>query len=82
MALLAGLRKAAGHMTWVVSVLEIGQVATDAGGAREIVVIVGVAIRTGSRRHAVRTRQRKAGRIVIELRIQPVVGAVACFASH
>ena len=81
-ALLAGLRETAGHVTRVVGVLEIGQMAGDAGGARQIVVIVGVAVRTGSRRHHVRTCQRESGRIVIELRIQPVVGAVASLTSH
>ena len=64
-------------MVWLRRTLEILQVAADARGvrAREVVVIVHVALRALHRR--VRPGQREAGRGMVKIRIQPRGCAVA-----
>ena len=54
--------------------------ARNASGARQIKVVVGMAVRARPRRNRVPPRQRESHRIVVELRIQPVVRSVALFA--
>jgi len=61
-------------------VVVIGLMARNACGARQVVVVVYVAIGTCSGRNRVSAGQRKSHRIVIKLRIQPVIRAVALFA--
>ena len=56
MAGLAGLRESALHVVGIRRVLEIRQVARDAGRGREVVVVVDVAIGALPRRHGVRVR--------------------------
>jgi len=81
-ARLASRREARGDMVHrrsrgVVVVL----VARHAGGARQVVVVVNVAIRALTRRHSVRSRQHEAGAVVIEGRIQPGSRVVALVAG-
>jgi len=52
-------------------------VAGNAGRARQIVVVVDMAIRTLSRRHHVVPREREAGAVVIERRVEPSGCAMA-----
>jgi hypothetical protein len=56
-------------------------VASHAGGARQVVVVINVAIRALPRRHRVRSDQREAGGVVVECRVQPGAGAVALLAG-
>jgi len=57
--------------------LKILQVAGDAGGAGEVVVVVDVAIETDARRIGVRIGQRKAHACVIKLCPRPTICSVA-----
>ena len=57
--------------------LKIPQVAGDAGDARQVVVVVDVAIETDTRRIGVRVRQREANGRVIELCVRPAICTVA-----
>ena len=52
-------------------IVVIGLVAGHAGGVRQIVVIVDVAIRTLPRRYRMHAGEREAGAVVIEGRIEP-----------
>ena len=63
------------------SLVEIFLVARNASRAREVEVVVDVAVRAGAGRVRVPASQRESHRIVIEFRIQPVVRAVALIAS-
>ena len=61
--------------------LEIVEVARHASRAREVVVIVGMAIGALARRHGVRSGQRESGGRVIELAIRPRHHVVTLLAS-
>jgi hypothetical protein len=56
-------------------------VARDARGAAQIVIVVGMAIRALPRRNRVRPRQWKSYGCVVEIRVQPIVKAVAVLAT-
>jgi len=71
MAHFASLREAALHVIRVISVLEILQMAGDAGGLGEAVIVVDVAVDTRARRHRVRAGERESGLGVIEVRRRP-----------
>ena len=58
-------------------VVEIFLVARNTSRACEVEVVVDVAIRTGAGRVRVPARQRESHRIVIKLRVQPVVRSMA-----
>ena len=62
-------------------IVVIGLVARHAGRARQIVVVVNVAIGTQPRRHEMRTGEREPGRAVVERRVEPGRRAVARVAS-
>ena len=82
MALLAGLRKVRRDVIRIGRAPEILQVAGYAGRAIQVVVVVDVAVRALARGHGVCIGQGKSNRRVIELGIQPVIRAVALFASR
>ena len=60
---------------------EIFLMARNASGARQIKVVVGMAVGARPGRNRVPPRQRESHRIMVELRIQPVVRSVALFAG-
>lgn len=62
--------------------LKILEVASNAGRAGEVVVVVGVAVNALARRNGMSAGQGKSNRAVVELRVQPVVGAVASVAGN
>ena len=80
-ALLAGLREIRRYVVRVRRSLKILQVARYAGGARQVVIVVDVAIRACSRRNGMRSRQREASSVVIESRVQPRRCVVALLAG-
>ena len=83
MALRAVCRKARRHVIGIRRALEIRHVAAHARRVGQIVITVHVTIGALPRRHCVQARQREVGhRVVIELRVQPVVGGVAGIASY
>ena len=55
--------------------------ASDAGRAGQVVVVVNVAIGAGTRRDRVQAGEREPGGVVIKRGIQPGAGAVALVAS-
>ena len=67
----AGLREIRRCVIWVGRALEILQVASHAGRAREVVVVIDVAIGALARRHRVHARQRKVGCGMIKGGIRP-----------
>lgn len=71
MALLAGLREILRDVIWIGRALEIFQVAGHTSRARQTVVIADVAIDALSRRHRVRSGQRKTCTAVIERGVEP-----------
>ena len=77
----ASLRKAAGHVVGIRGALEIFQVAGDAGGASQVVIVVGVAIGASARWNSVCTGQREVHAGVVESRGRPARSSVARFAS-
>ena len=81
MALLAGLGETRGDVVGIRGPLEILQVAADARGGVERVVVVDVAIGTLPRRHCVQSRQWEPRRVVVEGRIRPSAGVVALVAG-
>src|SRR6201993_2196421 len=62
-------------------IVVIRLVAGDASGGSQIVIIVDVAIGTGSRRHGVTAGEREPGRAVVKRGIEPGAGAVALVAG-
>ena len=79
---LAGLREASGDVIGIRRGLEIAQVARDTGGARQVVVVVDVAIETDTRWIGMRVGQRKAGAGVVELPVGPGDRVVAVLAGR
>ena len=80
-ALLTGLREIRRDVIRIGRALKVIQVAGYAGRARQVVVVVDVAIGALARRHRVQSGQRKSGAVVIEGCVQPGAGAVALLAS-
>ena len=80
-ALVAGLGKGRSHVIWISRRLIILQMAGDASRAREVEIVVDVAIRALAWGNSVSAGQRKSDRGVIEIRTQPVIGAMAGFAG-
>ena len=70
-ALIACLRESGGNVIGVCSPLIVLQMTRDTGGARQIVVIVDMAIGALPRRHGVQSGERESGAVVIEDRICP-----------
>jgi len=64
-----------------VRVVVIVLMARNAGRAGQVEVVIDVAIGTSPRRNRMASRQRKSHRVVIELRVQPVIRTVALFAG-
>ncbi len=74
---LAGLRESPSHVIRIRCALKIFQVARDAGRARQVVIVIDMAIRTLPRRNGVRARQSKIHERVIESRGLPRHGRMA-----
>ena len=81
-ALIAGLREIRGNVVWVRGALKILEVATHARCARQVVVIVDVAIRTLPRWNRVRPRQNESGSGVVKLPIGPRYRVVTLLAGR
>ena len=63
--------------------LEIHHVTANAGGVGQVVVVVDVTIGALARWHRVQASQREVRHcVVIELRVQPVIGTVASLAGY
>lgn len=82
MARRAGWRKSLLCVIRIFGVLEVFEVAAHASRLRHLVVVVRVAIGTGPRRNHVAACQREPCEVVIEFRIQPVVGGMATVALN
>ena len=80
MALIAGLREIRGDVVRIRRALVVLQMASYAGCAGQVVVIVNVAIGAGARRHRVQAGQSKARGGVIELGVGPRHRVVALLA--
>ena len=70
--LLAGLREVRGDVVGIGCALEVLEVAGDASRARQVVVVVDVAIGAGARRNGVQAGKGEAGAVVVERGIKPV----------
>ena len=81
MALIAALREVRRHVIGIRRSLVILQMAGDARCAREVVIIIDVAIGALPGRDRVHARQRKVGRVVVKRRVRPRCGVVALIAS-
>lgn len=79
MAQLALLRESRSDVIGIRRALEVFQMARDACGAVQTVVVIDVAIRALARGHRVRAGQGESGGGVIELAIRPLHGVVALF---
>ena len=82
MTLITRLGEVRRHVIWICCSLVILEVTRDTSRARQVVVIVQVAVDALPRRHAVPAGQRKSHRIVIELGVQPGVKRMAAFAAR
>ena len=80
-ALITGLREIRRHVIRIIRALIVLQVTGDAGLGADRVIVIGVAIRAGARRHRVQARQREPGRTVVEHAIGPLLRIVALLAS-
>ena len=81
-ALLAGLRESASHVVRVLSALKVLEMAGGAGGGRQIVVVVDMAVQANARWISVGVGQRKSGGGVIKFGIKPGVRTVALLALY
>ena len=81
MAHLAGLRKILLRVVGIVRSLVVLQVARDARGIGDVVVVIGVAIGALARRHGMQAGQREAGFRMIEVCRRPTAGGVADLAG-
>ena len=79
MAGLAGRREIQRDVARIIRALEVLQVARHAGGAVQSIVAVSVAIRALAWRNCVHSRQREAGRGMVELSIGPLHRVMALF---
>ena len=82
MACLASLREFAGHMVRVRRTLEILQMATDARGGLQAVVVVDVTVGALTRWHSMHAAQNKPGRGVVELAVAPLRRVMALLAGR
>ena len=64
-------------MIGIAGALIVLQMTTHARGAGQVVVVVDMAVRALARRDLVSASQREAGCAVIELRVEPRIGAMA-----
>ena len=76
-----GLREILLHVIGIVRSLVVLQVARDARGIGDVVVVIGVAIGALARRHGVQAGQREAGFRMIEVCRRPTAGGVADLAG-
>ena len=74
---LTGLREAARHMVRICGVLEIVQMTGYASRARQVVIVIDVAIAALARRNGMRSRERESRGAVVEGRIGPRARAMA-----
>ena len=82
MALIAGLREVSGHVVRIRRALKILQMAAYAGRARQVVVVVDMAIGAQARRYGVRSRQCESGSRVIEFAVGPGYGVMTLLAGR
>ena len=76
-ALFAGLGEAGCYVVWIGGALVVLQVATHAGGAVQIEVVVDMTVGALTWRDRMSCGKGKTGGAVIELRAEPGVSAVA-----
>lgn len=69
-------------MVRISGALVVLQVAGNACSAAQVVVVVGMAIRALPRRNGVPSAERKSYGVVIEGRIQPVIGSMTVIAGR
>ena len=79
--LIAGLREVGRHVVGIRRPLIVLEVASDASGAVQTVVIVDVAIGAGSRWHRVHSGERESGGGVVKRRVHPVSRVVTGIAG-
>ena len=81
-ALLASLRETSRDVVRVLSALKVLEMAGGAGGGRQIVVVVDMAVQANARWISVGVGQRKSGGGVIKFGIKPGVRTVALLALY
>jgi len=82
MTRLASLGEATCNVIRVLGVVEVLNMASDAGRGPQIVVVVDVAAFTRPRRHGMSARQQEAGSRVVKFRVEPAIRRVAAFAGR
>ena len=75
------LRESGGYVSWIGSALEILQVTRDTSSGAQAVIVVDVAVGAQPWRHRVRTSEREAGCVVIELAVGPQDRVMASLAG-